>query len=152
MIKIYLCGSCSSDNRTVMIKAFNYLKKYFPDSEIYTPFTLKIENAWDLTQEKWSEEVFNKDIKELNNCDLFIHISFGRISSAGSNWEQGYAYALGKKIFVLQVTDNDTSLMTYCGCYNFYNAQNDLESSIKFISQNYNEKFLFKRKCQTILT
>ena len=33
-----------------------------------------------------------RDIMEIESCDLMISISPGRIGTAGTNWEQGYAY------------------------------------------------------------
>lgn len=122
---------------------------------IYCPFELKIENAWDLSQEDWSREVFTHDCKAMEDCDFAILISYGRESSAGTNWEQGYLYALGKKIFVLQVTDNPTSLMTYIGCFNFYNVYNsetNLRDAIRFILQNWNQPHIHKGACRTVLT
>lgn len=49
-------------------------------------------------------------------------ITPGRIGSAGTNWEQGYAFATGKRIIVIQYTNHPTSLMTYCGCNTFINT------------------------------
>ena len=152
-MKIYLAGSCAGEDRTIMMKTAEYIKRHFKECEVYTPFTLKIENAWSYSQEAWSYLVFEKDITALRESDIVIYISKGRISSSGSNFEQGYAFALQKKIFVLQIADTPTSLMTYCGCYNFYNvAPEDIEGAIKFIAQNWERDNLHKHSCRTVLT
>ena len=39
--------------------------------------------------------------------------------------EQGYAYGIGKPCHVFQITEEQTSLMTYCGCTSFTNTTLD---------------------------
>lgn len=154
-MKIYLAGSCSSEDRTIMLNVKRWIRQYFPNDELYCPFELKIENAWDYTQEEWSRLVFQRDIKELDNSQLVIYISKGRMSSAGSNWEQGYAYARNIPIFVIQINDSPTSLMTYCGCDNFHVSGSNLDNiraNIQFIATNYNSPYLYNCPCSTILT
>jgi len=154
-MKIYLAGPCDSENRTLMMNIAQKIRtSVYDDIELYCPFELKIENAWDYTQEVWAEKVFNADIAVIKECDAMILITPGRISSAGTNWEQGYAYALGKKVYVLQITDASTSLMTYCGCNYFANATKDtIFYQISAILDDIKYKFdSGKSKCTTILT
>ena len=127
-MKIYLAGSCGSDKRTIMHCIAKHLRKL--NHEVYCPFELKIENAWDYSQEDWAQMVFNADLKALNEADLMVMITPGRVSTAGTNWEQGYAYARCKPIIVFQYTREAVSLMTYCGCTNFYNMDcSDVDNS-----------------------
>ena len=114
---IYLAGPCDSEHRTLMTNIATALRR--TRYEVYCPFELKIPNAWDMSQEKWGQEVFNKDVEAINKADIFLMISFGRMSTAGTNWEQGYAFAKGKRIIVFQVTDSPTSLMTYASSHIF---------------------------------
>ena len=137
--KIYLCGPCDTENRTTMVEVSKTLRE--GGYEVYCPFELKIENAWDMSQEKWAQKVFDKDIEAINGCDMVFMISLGRVSSAGTNWEQGYAYAKNKPIYVFQITDNPTSLMTYCGCISFISY---IQHGCKF-DKEY-------QHCETILT
>lgn len=149
-MKIYLAGPCDSENRSLMVAAAKILRKY--ELEVYCPFELKIENAWDYPQEEWAQKVFEKDVEAINKCDCMLYISRGRISSAGSNWEQGYAYALKKRIVVLQIEDVPTSLMTFCGCDLFFNIDdiNELPLVIKIIEDNDYDNYI--KSCSTILT
>lgn len=149
-MKIYLAGPCDSENRSLMVAAAKILRKY--GLEIYCPFELKIENAWDYPQEEWAQKVFEKDVEAINKCDCMLYISRGRMSSAGSNWEQGYAYALKKRIVVLQIEDVPTSLMTFCGCDLFFNIDdiNELPLVIKIIEDNDYDNYI--KSCSTILT
>ena len=119
MKKIYLAGSCSKEERDRMEEIAAALRK--KGYKVYCPFELKIPNAWDYSQEIWAQKVFNADVAAIDDCDIMIMISKGRMSSAGTNWEQGYAYAKNKPIFVFQYTNNTTSLMTYSGCTRFIN-------------------------------
>jgi nucleoside 2-deoxyribosyltransferase len=121
MIKIYLAGSCSSEQRTLMQKVASKLREN-ERIEVYCPFELKIPNAWGMCQEDWAYQVFLKDIEAIGECDIFLMITPGRTSSAGTNWEQGYAYAKNKYIIVVQYTNDNTSLMTYSSADIFLNS------------------------------
>ena len=116
-MKIYLAGPCSATERPFMEEIATELRNF--GYTVYCPFELKILNAWDYSQEDWSRMVFDKDVAAIDECDFMVMMSRGRESTAGTNWEQGYAYAKGKPIFVFQYTDATTSLMTYCGCNYF---------------------------------
>jgi nucleoside 2-deoxyribosyltransferase len=152
MEKIYLAGSCGSESRTMMQRIAQRLRE--ADYEVYCPFELKIENAWDMPQEEWARRVFEKDIKAIDACDIFLMISPGRIGTAGTNWEQGYAYARGKSIEVIQYTKEQTSLMTYCGADHFYNI--DMKNLPQMALAVVDGVLLFQNHCsnvcETILT
>ena len=153
MKKVYLAGPCDSENRTLMTKIAKILRAR-GDMEVYCPFELKIPNAWDMSQEEWAEKVFKEDIRNLCSADVFIMISTGRESTAGTNWEQGYAFALNKWIYVFQVTDKSTSLMTYCGADLFFNVKND-EKFFEFLQENSFNPIIsncMKKPCKTTLT
>lgn len=116
-MKIYLAGSCGNDRRTHMVHIGKALRE--AGFDVYCPFEIQIENAWDMPQEEWADKVFIADIHAIDVADVVVLISPGRVSTAGTNWEQGYAYAKGKRVFVFQYTDAATSLMTFCGCSSF---------------------------------
>lgn len=153
MSQIYLGGPCDSEHRTLMVRAAEALRNMGHD--VYCPFELKIENAWDYSQEDWAQMVFNADVSAMNNCDYAIVIFLGRISSAGTNWECGYLYACGIPVYVLQVTNTPTSLMTFCGADYFVSTTegdlvNELEILIPLIEdQTINS---YKKECLTVLT
>ena len=152
MKKVYLAGPCDSENRTLMTKVAKVLRAR-DDMEVYCPFELKIPNAWDMSQEEWAEKVFKEDIRNLNSADIFLMISIGRESTAGTNWEQGYAFALDKWIYVFQITDKPTSLMTYCGADHFFNIKDEFElyNCLKSFSFNVVDVSI-KGLCSTVLT
>ncbi len=153
---IYLAGSCSSEHRTFMRRIAEKLREL--GETVYCPFELKIENAWDYSQEEWARMVFESDIKALDESETVIVISPGRISSAGTNWEQGYSYAKGKRVYVFQITEASTSLMTYCGCTVFRNTtENELVDNIgEFLKSGADEIHTSEpavpNKCRTTLT
>ena len=151
-MKIYLAGPCSKDERTRMEAIASALRK--KGYEVYCPFELKIPNAWDYSQEEWSKMVFDKDIAAIDECDFMILMSKGRNSTAGTNWEQGYAYAKGKDVFVFQYTKEETSLMTYCGCKYFvslpFTESAELIANFPYSELREEERGL--NPCKTILT
>lgn len=156
-MKVYLAGPCDTESRTNMVKIAKIFREY-GKFEVYCPWELKIENAWDYTQENWAKQVFESDIMAIQECDIFIMISQGRISSAGTNWEQGYAYALHKWIIVIQITDNPTSLMTYCSASNFFNTKpENFNNMLRLLIDNINKNGRLIHgdndfRCETILT
>lgn len=154
-MRIYLAGPCDSENRSMMVRIAKEIRNYNSNIQLYCPFELKIENAWDYSQEEWGKRVFDKDIAAINDCDAMIIISLGRISSAGTNFENGYAFALGKKIVVLQITESPTSLMTYCGCNYFLNSSKNkvIQDLYWVIEKLYtNEIRYYTDECRTVLT
>lgn len=128
MKKIYLAGSCSKEERGRMEEIAAALRE--KGYKVYCPFELKIPNAWDYPQETWARMVFDADVAAIDNCDFMVMISKGRVSSAGTNWEQGYAYAKDKPIFVFQYTNDTTSLMTYSGCTRFINLPAEINEEL----------------------
>lgn len=128
MMKVYLAtpiGDLDSEFRKNAVKAKEILLKSFDD--IYCPWEMKIPHAWDYPNDEWGLMVFAKDVSELDECDLVVALSYGRESTAGSNWECGYAFGVGKKVLVVEMTDNIMSLMVSNGCYARVSGLNDLE-------------------------
>lgn len=133
-MKIYLAGPCDTENRYNMVQIAKVFREY-GQYEVYCPWELKIENAWNISQEEWARKVFEADIKAIQKCDTFVMITPDRESTAGTNWENGYAYALNKHIVTIQITDKSTSLMTYASASEFFNSSlaNCLETVKKII-------------------
>ena len=77
---IYLAGSCASEQRTLMMNIAKHLRDSGKD--VYCPFELKIENAWNYSQEEWSQLVFEADKTAIDKCDIFLMITSGRIAFA----------------------------------------------------------------------
>ena len=86
--------------------------------ETYLPLEHKIKDAWDLPNYQWGEEVFKADIRAINRADTVIVLSYGRIASAGTSWEAGYAYGIGKRVIIVEMPGvNLMSLMIANGRY-----------------------------------
>lgn len=144
---IYLAGSCSTEQRTLMKSVAKNLREN--GYVVYAPFELQIPDAWDYSQEDWAKMVFDIDVAAIDKADIFLMITPGRVGTAGTNWEQGYAYAKQKKVIVVQYTEADTSLMTYVGSTTFVNSS--LESLMDDIHKALNTD-CNKVSCKTVLT
>ena len=147
----YIAGPCDTEHRNAMVNIAKFLRSR--EKKVYCPWELHIENAWDMSQEDWARKVFDEDIKALNDCEMVIMISYGRISSTGSAWEQGYCYAKDIPVHVIQVNMESTSLMVYCGCNNFVNLDNTystMMSELQWIIDHGPEPY--HGKCRTVLT
>lgn len=110
-LKIYLASPLFTKRERQ--KVLEYAKRYRQDFEVYVPMEHKIENAWGLSQDKWARKVFEEDIKAIQECDEVVCLYYGLYSDSGSAWECGYAYALGKKVHLIDCSKKkkETSLM-----------------------------------------
>lgn len=96
--------------------------------ETYLPLEHKVKDAWDLPNYKWGEEVFKADIKAINRADTVVVLSYGRMASAGTSWEAGYAYGIGKRVIVVEMPGvNLMSLMVANGRYATIHGLEELE-------------------------
>ena len=84
---------------------------------VYNPVENQIPNAWDYPNDEWGLMVFTEDIHAIQQSDAVVLLTYGRMGTAGSNWEAGFAYALGKKVIVVEMTDDIMSLMVANGRY-----------------------------------
>lgn len=112
-MKVYLASSLDLDKRHDMYTALDILRS--KGFDVYAPVETKIPNAWDYPNDEWGLMVFTSDIVAIDNCDILVLLSSGRNSSAGANWEAGYAYGKGKKVIVVELTNDVMSLMVANG-------------------------------------
>jgi len=114
-MKIYLATTLENDSRKEMYDALEILRSKGHD--VYAPIEHKIPNAWDYPNQEWGLMVFTSDINAIQECDVVVMLSHGRHSTAGANWEAGYAFGIGKKVIVVEMTDEPMSLMVANGRY-----------------------------------
>lgn len=115
--KIYLAASLSQDKRETTEKVRQILlKKGF---DVYNPVDNFIPNAWDYPNTEWGLMVFTNDITAINNSDIVVAVSYGRINDTGGTcWEIGYAFGIGKKVIVVEMDQSvPISLMIANGSY-----------------------------------
>ena len=112
-MKIYLAASF--DHRNDMFTVVDNLRERGFD--VFSPVEHTIPNAWDYPNNEWGLMVFTNDIEAINSCDIVVMLCYGRNSSAGANWEAGYAFGIGKKVIVVEMSDDPMSLMVANGRY-----------------------------------
>ena len=96
--------------------------------EVIAPWKTKIPGAWDISNQEWGLKVFQEDINGMNRSDCVVVLSYGRESTAGANWECGYAYGIGKKVIVVEMIPNKImSLMVSNGCWAVLNGISELK-------------------------
>lgn len=100
--KIYLASSMSKEHRMDIWKAATVLRKTFRD--VYVPMEHQVQNAWDYPNNEWGLMVFEDDIAAIDRSDYVVFLNYGREkTTAGCAWEAGYAFAKGKKVFVVDI-------------------------------------------------
>jgi nucleoside deoxyribosyltransferase len=114
-MKIYLAASFLPERRPDIEKAKDILRGQ--GHKVYNPVENFIPNAWDYPNDEWGLMVFAEDIKAIQNAEAVVLLTYGRMGTAGSNWEAGFAYGIGKKVIVVEMTDEIMSLMVANGRY-----------------------------------
>lgn len=95
-------------HRAAAIQATEILRHKGIDT--YLPLEHKIPNAWDLPNYEWGAAVYRADVKAIRNSDTVVVLSYGRLGSAGTAWEAGYAFGIGKRVLVVEMPG--TTLMS----------------------------------------
>ena len=121
MKKVYVAASFAyaskektNQRKQEIEEVVNLIKDITKDEyDFYIPHQFKIPNAWDISLEEWSLEVYKHDVSVIDNADMVIFISYGKENNAGAVWEVGYAKALNKKIVMIKMTDEVESLMLF---------------------------------------
>lgn len=117
-MKIYLASPFFSTEELAIYRNVIYDLRQ-AGHEVYVPQEHTIENAWDLSNKDWANEVYLADTYAIADCDCVMVLNFGMYSDSGTAWEAGFAYAFNKKVIqVLCDGDNATySLMMLGGCH-----------------------------------
>ena len=82
--------------------------------EVYVPMEYFVPDGENMAPDEWARKVFEKDVEELNKCDVVVVLDFGANGDCGTSWEAGYAYAMGIP-YIVYAYGSDISLMVYCG-------------------------------------
>ena len=115
-MKIYIASSFAYQDK----KIANERKKKIEEAanllrnrgfDVYVPHEHTIDHAWDYPNKDWGLMGFAVDIQHLEECDAVVVLSYGRHSTTGTAWEQGYAYARNKKILIVEMNDSIQSIM-----------------------------------------
>ena len=115
-MKLYFAASLSDDKRQYMYEAVKLLRAAGHD--VYAPIEHVVEHAWDWPNTEWGLQVFRNDVNAIKNADAVIVLTWGQLeTSAGTTWEQGFAYGIDKKVILVEMTDNVQSLMVANGRY-----------------------------------
>ena len=114
--KVYLASPFFNDiEKGVMQATLSALRTQY--AEVYAPFEHTIPNAWDMSNKEWGKAVFQADIEAIKQADIVYVIDHGHYSDAGTAWECGFAYGLGKEVMHIVVDITATySLMMANGC------------------------------------
>lgn len=108
--KLYLAASLDNDKRENIKRAKEILaNKGF---DVYVPMEHTLERSWDWPNNEWGLQVFRNDIEAIKASRLVVVLNYGRTeTTSGTTLEQGLAYAFGKLVILVEMTDNVQSLM-----------------------------------------
>ena len=116
MSKIYLASPLFTEQERSYVRSYAKQFRSISGNEVYVPMEHKIEGGEDMPNIEWGRRVFEEDVHALDWCDMVIVLYYGLISDSGTAWEQGYAYAKGKQVTVINLGgENPVSLMVANG-------------------------------------
>ncbi len=102
MVKIYIAGPlCEQKNRNFL----EQIDKICKDLGFETFLPHRDAGLYDGDLNK-IKEISERDLEEINKCEIMVGVLNGIYVGAGTAWEMGYAQAIGKKVIGLK-TDRD---------------------------------------------
>lgn len=113
-MKIYLASPLNQEYRKALKDAQGILvDKGF---DVYVPTSHTLEHAWDWPNTEWGLQVFRMDIEAIRSADFVVVLNYGReATTGGTMFEQGFAYGIGKKVLLVEMTDNVQTVMAANG-------------------------------------
>lgn len=110
----------------VLIRIKNHFAKSGFDANFFIPMEHFIEDGENLPNHIWGQKVFEMDKRAIDDCDIMIALDFGFSADSGTAWEIGYAFAKGKKVFVINAAEGGVrSLMIVNGCTRYFQNEDD---------------------------
>lgn len=116
MKKVYVATSLAKEFWNENQKVVDYLRS-LGKFDVYYPLEGKVPDKKSMSNVEWGKYVFEMDKNAIDNADFVIMLSRGRWSTAGTNWEVGYCYGVGKKVVVVEMNETPQSLMISNGCH-----------------------------------
>ena len=116
MIKVYVATSLAKEFLKENKEIVNYLRS-LGQFDVYYPLEGKVPSKNSMSNVEWGKYVFEMDKNAIDEADFVIMLSRGRWSTAGTNWEVGYCYGMGKKVIVVEMNDTPQSLMISNGSH-----------------------------------
>ena len=119
MKQVYLAASFGCKNKHEYRKNAERAAEILTEKgfQVFCPWLYQVPHAWDYYNTEWGLMVFAHDCFMIDTADVVVMLSYGRDSTAGANWEAGYAYGKGKPVVVAEMTDDVMSLMVANGRY-----------------------------------
>lgn len=110
MYDVYLAGPFfNKRERELINQARDILRER--GFEVFVPQEHFVPDGETMSNDVWGEAVFEMDKNAIWNSKYLVAIYHGMYSDSGTAWEIGYAYALNKKILIVCITNDQSSLM-----------------------------------------
>lgn len=114
--KIYLAGPFFNKRQKALVAAVTK-KLRAQGHDVFVPMEHEVEDVWSLPNNTWSNKVFKSDVAAIKSANEVWAFTFGMNDDAGTCWEVGFAYGIGKPITLLTTNPSKVhSLMIYQSC------------------------------------
>ncbi len=126
-MRIYLASPFFNDKeKETMERVLKVLRNSGYD--VFAPYEFKLPDAWELDNAEWGNRIFKEDVQQLSDSSIVVAINHGLWSDTGTAFEVGYAYSLGKPIYIVCFDENIDSLMINNAAIGFINYKEFLKS------------------------
>ena len=105
-MKIYIAGPFSQPREREALKhMIEIVRTKYPNAKLYIPMEFKVpgdfqkpDGTWNFSNYQWAKAVRDKDVQELDSCDMVIAMYGSHYCTSGTVWEIGYAHGINKPI------------------------------------------------------
>ena len=112
-LKIYLASPFFNEAETAYVAQAEEILRA-RGFEVFSPREYECRD--EVGSRAWSEKIFKADRDHIDRSDCLVMLYHGASSDTGTAWECGYAYAMGKPVVVVQLTDF-SNLMVHEGSW-----------------------------------
>ena len=111
-MKIYIASPLNKNRRSNLFKAVKILREE-KSLEVVVPLEYTALHAWEYPNNEWGLIVFTHDTDAIREADFVVVLNYGRVdTTSGTVAEQAFAFGIGKKVLLVEMTDAVQSLIT----------------------------------------
>ncbi len=121
--KVYLASPFFSPEEEALVRRVATLLR--TRYEVFVPMEHEIGTGTDMPHKAWARAIFDMDVAAIREADFAVVIDHGAVSDAGTAWEAGFLFGLGKPSYILSAVGGDAplhSLMMTGGCSRFFTS------------------------------
>ena len=121
--KIYLASPFFTPEEEALVRRVAELLR--TRYEVFVPMEHEIGVGEDMPHKEWAKAIFDMDVAAIREADFAVVLDHGAVSDAGTAWEAGFLFGIGKPSYILSAVGGESplhSLMMTGGCSRFFTS------------------------------